>query len=66
MGDELSLWEPTLWAMGVGHALNFALQTISHRGGHPHQQKSPPTRRASDAPVNPPALQPKHNAYALA
>ncbi|OYU12842.1 MAG: hypothetical protein CFE38_04310 [Comamonadaceae bacterium PBBC1] len=40
--------------MGVEHALNFALQTIAHRGGLPHQKKPPPTRRASDAAVNPP------------
>ena len=24
------LQEPTLWAMGVAHALNFALQAIAH------------------------------------
>ncbi|OYU12847.1 MAG: hypothetical protein CFE38_04340 [Comamonadaceae bacterium PBBC1] len=40
--------------MGVGHALNFALQTIAHRGGLPHQKKPPPTCRACDAPVMPP------------
>jgi len=28
------LQEPTLWAMGVAHALNsMALKTIAHRGG---------------------------------
>ena len=33
VGDGLHLWEPTRWAMGVEHALSFALQTIAHRVG---------------------------------
>ena len=66
MGDGLTLWEPTLWAMGVGHALNFALQTIAHRGGLPHQQKPPPHAGPAIHHSIRPALQPKHDAHGLA
>jgi len=42
VGDELSLWKPTPWAMGVGHALNFALQTIVHTQGQRCTRQSAP------------------------
>ena len=32
-GQFRGLWEPTPWAMGVAHALNFPLQTIAHGVG---------------------------------
>jgi hypothetical protein len=66
MGDVLHLWEPTPWAMGVEHALSFALQTIAHRvGSYTNKHRRPPSPPAL-SPSTRPNLQPKHHTHRLA